>query len=149
MAVFPSNEWFNAVRERYNGDHSLHSGGGGACDTRAGFKIGDRIFLIVFEGLECTETREVDASELAGMDFYLDMPAERWAEMVLNIQQNGHADRDHTLNTLDLELSDADGLAHTTDDDQYKTDLFYRYNQNFQDFFDASAGIETTVETNT
>lgn len=146
MPVFPSNEWFQAVRERYNGDASLHSGGGGACDTRAGFKIGDRIFLVVFEGLECAEVGEVDASELASMDFYLDMPEARWIDMVHNIQENGAADRDHTLNTLDLELAEADGLAHTAGGDQYKTDLFYRYNQNFQDFFDASAGIETRFE---
>jgi hypothetical protein len=30
-------------------------------------------------------------------------------------------------------------------DDQYRQDLFYRYNQNFQDFFDASSRIDTTV----
>jgi hypothetical protein len=35
--------------------------------------------------------------------------------------------------------------AYSPVDDQYRQDLFYRYNQNFQDFFDASSRIDTTV----
>ena len=48
------------------------------------------------------------------------------------------------LNSIDLELEE--GIAFSPIDDQYKQDLFYRYNQNFQDFFDASSRVETTFE---
>jgi len=48
----------------------------------------------------------------------------------------------YTLNSLDLQQDE--GIAYSPADDQYRQDLFYRYNQNFQDFFDASARVETT-----
>ncbi len=61
--------------------------------------------------------------------------------MLENIEENGAADMDHTLNTLDLEHPD--GLAQSQSGDQYRQDLFFRYNQTFQYFFDASARVET------
>lgn len=144
MAVFPSAEWFDSVRNIYNSDSSLHSGGGGACHTRAGLRIGSQDFLIVFDGLECSEARPAESPEMATTDFVIEMTTERWCEMVANIQANGHADLDHTLNSLDL--SEADGIARSPVDDQYRQDLFYRYNQNFQDFFDASSRVPTTFD---
>ena len=142
MAVFPSVEWFNAVRERYNADEALHTGGGGPCEAKATLCIGNRFYLLEFDGFECAEIREIGPGDVDKADFCLDMPASDWVDMVNNIQQNGAADLHHTLSTIDLELED--GLARAPDDDQYKLDLFYRYNQNFQDFFDASAGVPTT-----
>ena len=41
-------------------------------------------------------------------------------------------------------LQQEEGIAYSPADDQYRQDLFYRYNQNFQDFFDASARVKTT-----
>lgn len=143
MAVFPSVEWFNAVRERYNADEALHTGGGGPCEAKAALCIGNSVYLLEFDGFECAEIREIDAADVDKADFRLDMPASEWIEMVNNIQQNGAADLHHTLSTIDLELED--GLARAPGDDQYKLDLFYRYNQNFQDFFDASAGVPTAI----
>ena len=142
MVVFPSAEWFDSVREIYNSDSSLHSGGGGACHARAGLRIGTLDFLIVFDGLECSEARPAEAPEIETTDFVIEMAAERWCEMVSNIQANGHADVDHTLNSLDL--SEKEGIARSPLDDQYRQDLFYRHNQNFQDFFDASSRVPTT-----
>ncbi len=146
MAKFPSQHWFDAVREVYNSDTSLHSGGGGACHTRAGFKVGDEHYAIVFEGLECAEVSAVSASELMSdaTDFVIDMPKGAWREMVANIQEHGKADLEHTLNSLDLDADD--GIAYSPVDDQYRQDLFYRYNQNFQDFFDASSRIDTSFD---
>ena len=62
-------------------------------------------------------------------------------EMVENIAQHGRADLHHTLNTLDLDRED--GLAHSVHGDQYREDLFFRYNQTLQYFFDASARVKT------
>ena len=143
MATFPSVEWFNAVRERYNADETLHSGGGGPCEAKAALRIGDSVYLLEFEGFECAEIREIAQDDIDEADFCLDMPASDWIDMINNIQENGAADLHHTLSTIDLELPD--GLPRAPEDDQYRRDLFYRYNQNFQDFFDASAGVATTV----
>ena len=58
-----------------------------------------------------------------------------------NIRENGEADLDHSLNTMDLDS--LDGLAHSYTGDQYRQDMFFRYNQTFQYFFDQSARVET------
>ena len=69
------------------------------------------------------------------------MAADEWREMVANIAENGAADLSHTLNTLDLDR--ADGLATSRHGDQVREDLFFRYNQTLQFFFDASASVDT------
>ena len=75
-------------------------------------------------------------------DFVIAMSEEIWREMVEDIQKNGKASALLTLNSIDL--SSEDSIAYSPVDDQYRQDLFYRYNQNFQDFMDASATIETS-----
>ena len=142
MAVFPSTEWFEEVRQVYNSDRSLHSGGGGACNTAAGFSIGDARYRIEFEGLECSEVRQCDDAELEDADFIIEMPLETWKAMLQDVQEHGKASSNLTLNSLDLDTEE--GIARSPIDDQYKQDLFYRYNQNFQDFFNASSRIDTT-----
>ena len=144
MPVFPSVEWFDAVSEIYNADDSYRGAGGGACDALVGVKVGERLFLLVFEGFECSSASEIDEQQLEDTDFYLDLDAEGWREMLANIGENGAADLHHTLNTLDLTLED--GLAHSATGDQYRQDMFFRFNQTFQNFFDASARIETTQD---
>ena len=144
MAIFPSEQWFEEVRQLYNSDKSLHSGGGGACDTTAGFSIGDLRFRIEFAGLECANVRKSDDAELLQTDFIIEMSPAAWQDMVKDVQENGKASSNHTLNSLDLDLED--GIARSPVDDQYKQDLFYRYNQNFQDFFNASSRIETRFD---
>jgi hypothetical protein len=140
---FPSEKWFEAVRKVYNSDSSLHSGGGGACHTRAGFSIGEDHYLIEFEGIECSQIKLVDLADLEDSDFVIRMSVDLWSAMIDNIQVNGKADLEHTLNSLDL--LQEEGIAYSPVDDQYRQDLFYRYNQNFQDFFDASSRVQTSV----
>ena len=140
-ATFPSVAWFDAVREIFNGDDSYRGAGGGYCNCVAGMKIGDETFVLTFEGQECSGAVTADDAALEDVDFYLDMAPENWREMVANIAANGHADLHHTLNTLDLDRED--GLATSRHGDQYREDLFFRYNQTLQFFFDASARIKT------
>ena len=141
MSSFPSVDWFDAVRRVFNGDDSYRGAGGGHCNCLAGFKIGDRVFVVTFEGAECSDAVEGDEAALDEVDFYLDMSAEEWREMVANIAANGSADLHHTLNTLDLDRDD--GLARSRHGDQVREDLFFRYNQTLQFFFDASARVDT------
>jgi hypothetical protein len=60
--------------------------------------------------------------------------------MLENIREHGQAALDYTLNTLDLDR--IEGLCRG--EDQFRADLFFRYNQTFQNFFDASHQVETT-----
>ena len=48
----------------------------------------------------------------------------------------------HSLNSLDLNKS-PDSIAHSLNEDGYRLDFFFRYNQTFQYFFDASSRIQT------
>ena len=60
--------------------------------------------------------------------------------MIENIRAtNGHPDNRHSLNTLNDAL--AQPLARGTSG--LKLDLFYRFNQRFQRFFNSAAKIET------
>lgn len=144
MPQFPSENWFKEVQQLYNADSSLHTGGGGACDTTAGLKIGDERYLIVFEGRQCAVIRPASEAELRSdeTDFIIEMAPELWRAMVANIQKHGAAHDEYTLNSIDLQQDDS--IAYSPADDQSRQDLFYRFNQNFQDFFDASSRIETT-----
>lgn len=142
MPEFPSEQWFDAVRRVYNADDAYRGAGGGQCNCRCAIKVGKRIFALVFEGFEVTEARETDRAELAAVDFYLEMPAGDWRAMVQDIAANDGASLNFTLNTLDLNRPE--GLARSAHGDQYREDLFFRYNQTFQFFFDASARIDTT-----
>ena len=144
MPLFPSVDWFDRVRAEFNSDDSFRHGGGGTCDATVGVKVGDRAFLILFEAFGCSEAREISDSDLEGADFYLEMGLEQWEEMLRNIKENGEADRDHTLNTLDMQIED--GLAQSRTGDQYRQDFFFRYNQTFQYFFNASARVETSFQ---
>lgn len=141
MPQFPSLDWFEQVRGVFNSDDSYQQAGGGLCDAVMGLKVGNKAYLIVFEGMECVEAREVDIPALADADFYLNMEYAEWRDLLANIKANNGADLDYTLNTLDMERDD--GLAQTLNGDQYRQDFFYRYNQTFQYFFDASARVQT------
>ena len=90
------------------------------------------------------DIHESDKSDIEDLDFVISMPEERWREMVEDIQANGKASAQLTLNSIDLRSEDS--IAYSPVDDQYKQDLFYRYNQNFQDLMDASARVETSFE---
>ena len=142
MAVFPSIDWFRQVRDVYNGDTSLHSGGGGACFTTSGFKVNGQGYVIVFEGETISDIREAADADMQDCDFIIEMPFDIWKAMVKSVQEHGRADLNYTLNSIDLNQESS--IAYSPADDQYRQDLFYRYNQNFQDFFNASARVPTT-----
>ena len=138
---FPSVRWFDAVRDVFNRDEAYRGAGGGYCNCVAGMKIGKEVFVLTFDGQECVSAQKANLAALDDVDFYLDMARAEWREMIANIRDNGHADLRHTLNTLDLDREH--GLATSRHGDQYREDLFFRYNQTLQFFFDASARIKT------
>ena len=139
QATFPSIEWFNALLDIVNSDDAYKRIG--TCDAAVGIKVPEsqKHFLLTFEAFEVLAVKEVSETEAEDSDFWLEMPYERWREMIQNIKDNGKADLHHTLNTIDLE--DPEGFARSHDG--YKRDAFYRFNQTFQHFFDSSARIDT------
>ena len=139
-ATFPSVDWFNAIKSIVNQDEGYKRIG--TCDSEVGVKIPDlqKYYKITFEAFEVADIRENDEADAENADFWLEMPYARWKEMIENIKANGKADLHHTLNTIDME--DPDGLARSNDG--YRRDAFYRFNQTFQYFFDASVRIETS-----
>ena len=139
-ATFPSVDWFNAIKSIVNQDEGYKRIG--TCDSEVGVKIPDlqKYYKINFEAFEVADIRETDQADAEDADFWLEMPYARWKEMIENIKANAKADLHHTLNTLDME--DPDGLARSHDG--YRRDAFYRFNQTFQYFFDASARIDTS-----
>ena len=137
MPTFPSVDWFNAIRELVNGDPAFRHLG--TVDAVIGVKVGSKIYELTFEAFECTNVREVNENALRDMDFWMEQPWDAWKEMIENIKKHGHADLTHTLNTIDLSMPE--GLARSQDG--YRRDAFYRFNQSIQDFFNATAKIDT------
>src|SRR5581483_672183 len=138
MPTFPSVEWFNAIREITNADPAFRQLG--TVEAVIGIKVGQKIFELTFEAFECTNVREAGENDLRDMDFWLEQSYDQWKEMLENIKRNGAADLSHTLNTIDLSMPEGFARSH----DGYRRDAFYRFNQSIQDFFNASAKIDTT-----
>jgi hypothetical protein len=99
------------------------------------------VFILTFQAFRCERVQAGSDDDLFDADFYLEMEAEQWREMLENIKAHGGADARHTLNTLDLRLPG--GIASNATGDQYQADLFFRYNESLQRFIDLSARLET------
>jgi len=138
---FPSPAWFDAVAAVFNADDRYRGAGGGQSFCRFGVIVGEDIVVVTMDGHECTGADAVDRAGLADVDFYLEMPRSQWLAMLQDIAANGHATLNHTLNTIDLDLDE--GLSKSVHGDQYREDLFFRYNQTLQFLFDASARVHT------
>lgn len=140
--LFPSIEWFEALKLIVNEDPEFR--GLGTVEADMGIKIGDKIFVITFQGFQCTQVRLGHLDELVDLDFHLELTEDDWIDLIENTKLNQGADRQHTLNTLDLMKED--GLAHNAAGDQLRGDIFFRINQSLQHYFDLSAKINTVFQ---
>ena len=134
MPVFPSVEWFQEAADRLNRSDSFARLG--SCDAVMGVRVGERRFTVTFAAFAVTAVAE----EAGDPDFTLAQPPAAWRAMLENIRANGRAEALYTLNSLDLRGEE----EFATGEDYTRRDLFYRYNQTFQDYFDTSAHMETT-----
>jgi hypothetical protein len=141
MPTFPSVEWFEAVSERTDEDREKFRVLG-YVDADVGIKIdgngtGVKSYLLRFRdyGVESVaEARSLDEA-----DFTLEGSLDAWTEMVSNITQNGEADIDHSLNRLTMAGTPLRVVAN----DQLKADIFSRFNQSFQAFFNEASTVPT------
>jgi hypothetical protein len=138
MPLFPSLDWFEALRDVVNADPAFRQSG--MVDLVMGVDVGGTAFKVVFDTWEVAEVAVLDDLDSDDIDFTLRMPADNWRDLIQNIHEHGKADRRHTLNSLDLQSED--NVAQG--DDYHRRDKFYRFNQSIQDFFDASARIDST-----
>ena len=136
MPVFPSIDWFDAVRAAANADRQFRALG--SCDAKVGLKVDEQIFILDFEAFECSGASEGSEDALLDVDFSLSMGADDWRSLLENIRRNDGADSEHTLNTMDIEH----GIVESSN--PYGVNSFYRYHLTLQRLFDLSAGVETT-----
>jgi hypothetical protein len=142
--LFPSVAWFERLAEEMARNRALHEHLG-YVDCVAQFTVldggpgGSRWSAqVTFEELGVTSVREVDRPEDA--DFVLEGSLETWREMIDNVAGGGgRPDLTHTLNYLSL----LGTPMCVRSSDPVRRDLFFRFNQSFQEFFNASAAFAT------
>jgi hypothetical protein len=146
MLTFPSVEWFRELARLMNEHEEAFKRFGDADVTWAvevqpsapGGQL--RKFRLVFEGYGCTAVEEIEPDEDAGIAFTLQASFDTWKEMIENIQANQGPDLHHTLNRLAL----MDDPIYIACQDFLDRDLFARYGQTYQLFFNGAVHIPTT-----
>jgi hypothetical protein len=143
MALFPSKEFFDELRARVNANPELFRSLGTADMTlvvRVDYDDKSDCYEITFAGYRCVGVRQLKSiADAAKGAVVVSGPYAAWREMIDNIVAQGHADLEHTLNTLTL----MDTPLRIEAENQLDADLFYRYQQNLQEFFDGAGRSET------
>ncbi len=135
--VFPSLAWFEELQRLLNGDASYRRFG--TVDASMGVKIGDEVFVVAFEAFECSSVRSGNEYDLINVDFFIEMVPDAWRVMLENIKAHGGAEAGQTLVSLDM----LNEISNNATGDQLRADMFFRYNQSLQHFFDLSANLNT------
>ena len=135
--VFPSLEWFESLQRLVNEDAGYRQFG--TVDAAMGVKVNDAIFIVAFEAFQCKSVRAGTEYDLINVDFYLEMMPEAWRTMLDDIKSNGGAGAGQTLVSLDM----LHEISNNATGDQLRADMFFRYNQSLQHFFDLSAQLDT------
>lgn len=145
VVAFPSRDFFAALAERMNANRARQEQLG-YIDCTAVFSISDageagagRHFRVVFEEFSALAVDEVGADEAAAADFALAGSLATWRAMLESIVAGkGRPALEQTLNYLShlgtpLKLVAADPL---------QADLYFRYNQSLQEFFNAACTLD-------
>lgn len=144
MPRFPSIAWFEQVARAHSGDRERLRRLG-YVDAHVGIAVTDSGrqsgFVLEFAGYGVGSVRE-SANPVSDADFTIIGPLATWREMIENIQANGGPDLAHTLNRLTMAGTPLTIIA----EDQLKQDVFFRFNQSFQSYFDAGAAVPTEFD---
>ena len=135
--AFPSLAWFEELRRLVNDDPAYRRIG--TVDASMGVKVGDEVFVVTFEAFECSSVRSGNEYDLINVDFFIEMESAAWRAMLENIRANGGAEAGQTLVSLDM----LNEISTNATGDQLRADMFFRYNQSLQHFFDLSANLNT------
>jgi hypothetical protein len=145
--VFPSVAWFERLAELMEARRDRHKHLG-TIDCLAQFTMFDHPsrgenwhVQVRFEEYSVVEVRQVGEEESTKADFILETDIDVWQEMVQNITAGqGRPDLEHSLNKLSLPGTP----IRLWSEDPLARDLFFRYNQSLQEFWNACAEINTT-----
>ena len=95
---------------------------------------------MTFEEFEAVDVSEVDAANADAADFTLVASLDTWRAMIESIAAgHGRPALEQTLNRL----SHMGAPMKLEAPDAVKADLYFRYNQSLQEFFNASARLRT------
>jgi hypothetical protein len=135
--AFPSLAWFEALQQLVNDDSAYRQFG--TVDAAMGVKVADEVFVVTFVAFECRSVRAGNDYDLINVDFFIEMQPDAWRTMLENIKDNGGAEAGQTLVSLDM----LNEISNNATGDQLRADMFFRYNQSLQHFFDLSANLDT------
>jgi hypothetical protein len=145
MFTFPSLAWFEELARLMNANETAFKRLGYA-DVTWAVAMRDmparqplRLFRIVFEEYSCTAVEELSGDLDSEAAFTMQAPYETWKDMVKNIQDNKGPDLEHTLNYLAL----PDDPLYIAAADFLSRDMFARYGQTYQLFFNAAMDVPT------
>jgi len=141
---FPSRAWFEELAALMNADRARYEHLG-YTDCTAGFRVvGDTPFEVQIEFDEFAATRVTVVDPGSGdPDFVLAASLGTWRDMIDSIATgNGRPDLVHTLN----HLSHMGTPISLLGSDMLRKDLYFRYAQSLQEFFNASHRFETTYD---
>lgn len=100
---------------------------------------GDFRVLLGFRGIGCETVAGLDQGAEAGADCWLEGQLPDWEAMFADIEANGQATGEWTLNTLTL----MGERLHLKAADPMGWDKFHRFNQTLQEFFDAAGSLSS------
>ncbi len=143
---FPSLAWFERLAALMN-DNRARQEKLGYVDCVAGFSVtGTRALAVqvTFDEFEATDVRVTGETDSNRADFTLEAELETWQAMIESIAAgNGRPALDQTLNRL----SHMGTPLHLLSDDPLRRDMYFRFNQSLQEFFNASAAFTTSFPT--
>lgn len=143
MLPFPSLQWFQELARLMNESEAAFKRLGYADVVWAldllPSEIGQacRRFRFVFEEYGCTAVEEIDPDSETEVAFIMQATYGTWQEMIANIQEHNGPDLHHTLNYLAL----PDDPLYIAAPDFLSRDLFARYGQTYQLFFNGAVHI--------
>ena len=143
---FPSVTWFERLAKCMREARSHHEKLG-YVDCVVHFKVTDGgrggapwCVQVTFEEFEAIDVQEVSAPEGESPDFLLEASLATWQEMIESIAAGeGRPGLEHTLNRL----SHMGTPMRVSSDDPLRRDKYFRYNQSFQTFVNASSSFRT------
>ena len=146
MFTFPSLEWFQELVRLMNENDAPYRRLGYA-DVTWAIEMqpsepdqSTRLFVFEFEEYSCKSVKACDPDTQPDVGFIMRATLGTWEEMIRNIQENQGPDLQHTLNFLTL----PDDPIYIDAPDFLSRDLFARYGQTFQLFFNGAIQVPTT-----
>lgn len=145
MVAFPSLAWFQELARLMN-ENEVAFKRLGYADVAWAVEIQPsaptqphQLFRIVFEEYSCTAVEEVAPEVKSDVAFTLQATYDTWKEMIQNIQAHHGPDLHHSLNRLAL----MDDPIYIAAPDFLSRDLFARFGQTYQLFFNGAVHVPT------